>query len=225
MSSTSRTPPIAARGMRKRLDLAQALVHHPRLLFLDEPTTGLDPQNRRALWTYLRELNKSGVTIFLTTQYLEEADVLCDRLAIIDHGQIKIEGSPGDLKAGLGGDMVTVTLPREAAADSAAAGGPAVGGPAADGPLERARAVLADVDGCSSVTVHENSVSVILRDGGAQLADLVRALDAAAVPVARLELAEPTLDDVFLKHTGERLRVDEVRPPSRVAGRRKEGRP
>ncbi len=208
-------------GMRKRLDLAQALVHHPRLLFLDEPTTGLDPQNRRALWSYLRGLNESGVTIFLTTQYLEEADVLCDRLAIIDHGQIKIEGSPGDLKAGLGGDMVTVTLPREAATNSPAAGGPAVGGRGGDGPLERTRAVLADVDGCSSVTVHENSVSVILRDGGAQLADLVRALDAAAVPVARLELAEPTLDDVFLKHTGERLRVDEVRPPSRISGHRK----
>jgi ABC-2 type transport system ATP-binding protein len=196
-------------GMRKRLDLAQALVHHPRLLFLDEPTTGLDPQNRRALWTYLRGLNESGVTIFLTTQYLEEADVLCGRLAIIDHGLIKVEGSPAELKAGLGGDTVTVTLPREAATN---------------GPLERTRAVLASVDGCSSVAVHENSVSVILRDGGAQLADLVRALDAAAVPVARLELAEPTLDDVFLKHTGERLRVDEVKPPSRVIGRRRGGR-
>jgi len=195
-------------GMRKRLDLAQALVHHPRVLFLDEPTTGLDPQNRRALWTYLRRLNQSGVTIFLTTQYLEEADVLCGRLAIIDHGRIKIEGSPGDLKAGLGGDMVTVTLPREAGA----------------GPLEHTRAVLAGVDGCTSVSVHENSVSVVLRDGGAHLADLVRALDAAAVPVARLELAEPTLDDVFLKHTGERLRVDEVRPPSRISGHRMRAR-
>lgn len=213
-------------GMRKRLDLAQALVHHPRLLFLDEPTTGLDPQNRRALWTYLRGLNESGVTIFLTTQYLEEADVLCGRLAIIDHGQIKVEGSPAELKAALGGDMVTVTLPGEAATNSPAVSGsvtdsPAMGGPATDGPLERTRAVLARVDGCNSVTVHENSVSVVLRDGGAQLADLVRALDAAAVPVARLELAEPTLDDVFLKHTGERLRVDEVKPPSRVVGRRK----
>ena len=197
-------------GMRKRLDLAQALVHRPRLLFLDEPTTGLDPQNRRALWTYLRELNESGVTIFLTTQYLEEADVLCGRLAIIDHGQIKVEGSPAELKAGLGGDMVTVTLPRETATD---------------GHLERTRGVLAEVDGCSSVTVHEDSVSVVLRDGGAQLADLVRALDAAAVPVARLELAEPTLDDVFLKHTGGRLRVDEVKPPSRLSGHRKGERP
>lgn len=187
-------------GMRKRLDLAQALVHHPRLLFLDEPTTGLDPQNRRALWKYLRALNDSGVTIFLTTQYLEEADVLCGRLAIIDRGQIKVEGPPAALKAGLGGDMVTVTLPADAPPTA----------------LESARTVLGDVPGCGSVNSNGNSVSVVLKDGAAQLAGLVRSLDAAHVPVARLELAEPTLDDVFLRHTGERLRVDEVKPPSHV---------
>ena len=193
-------------GMRKRLDLAQALVHHPRLLFLDEPTTGLDPQNRRALWSYLRELNESGVTIFLTTQYLEEADVLCGRLAIIDHGQLRVEGAPAALKAGLGGDMVTVTVSSEAA----------------DGALERAHAVLAAVPGCQDVTTHDSAVTVVLQDGASQLAGLVRALDAAQVPVARLELAEPTLDDVFLRHTGERLRVEEVKPPSRMLpGRRR----
>ncbi len=193
-------------GMRKRLDLAQALVHHPRLLFLDEPTTGLDPQNRRALWNYLRGLNDSGVTIFLTTQYLEEADVLCGRLAIIDHGVIKVEGSPDVLKAGLGGDVVTVTLP----------------GDATDEMVSKARSVMAEVPGCSEVTIAGTSVSLVLRDGATRLAGLVRALDAAAVPVVRLELAEPTLDDVFLRHTGERLRVDEVKPPSRMAhGRRR----
>lgn len=192
-------------GMRKRLDLAQALVHHPRLLFLDEPTTGLDPQNRRALWNYLRELNQSGVTIFLTTQYLEEADVLCGRLAIIDHGRIKVEGAPARLKAGLGGDMVTVTLPGEAA----------------DAALERTRAVLAAVPGCHDVTTHDSAVTVVLEDGAAQLAGLVRALDAAQVPVARLELAEPTLDDVFLRYTGERLRVEEVKPPNLMMRRRR----
>ena len=193
-------------GMRKRLDLAQALVHHPRLLFLDEPTTGLDPQNRRALWKYLRGLNDSGVTIFLTTQYLEEADVLCGRLAIIDRGEIKVEGSPDVLKAGLGGDVVTVTLP----------------GDAGDEMVSKARAVMGEVPGCSEVTITGTSVSLVLRDGATRLAGLVRALDAAAVPVVRLELAEPTLDDVFLRHTGERLRVDEVRPPSRMMhGRRR----
>ena len=193
-------------GMRKRLDLAQALVHHPRLLFLDEPTTGLDPQNRRALWNYLRALNDSGVTIFLTTQYLEEADVLCGRLAIIDRGLIKVEGAPDTLKAGLGGDVVTVTLP----------------GDAADELVSKARRVLGEVPGCTEVTIADTSLSLVLKDGATRLAGLVRALDAAGVPVVRLELAEPTLDDVFLRHTGERLRVDEVRPPSRMAhGRRR----
>jgi ABC-2 type transport system ATP-binding protein len=192
--------------MRKRLDLAQALVHHPRLLFLDEPTTGLDPQNRRALWKYLRGLNDSGVTIFLTTQYLEEADVLCGRLAIIDRGVIRVEGSPDVLKAELGGDVVTVTLP----------------GDATDELVSKARSVMAEVPGCSEVTVTGTSVSLVLREGATRLAGLVRAFDAAAVPVVRLELAEPTLDDVFLRHTGERLRVEEVKPPSRmVHGRRR----
>jgi daunorubicin resistance ABC transporter ATP-binding subunit len=187
-------------GMRKRLDLAQALMHDPPLLFLDEPTTGLDPQNRRALWTYLRDLNNTGVTMFLTTQYLEEADELCGRLAIIDRGQIKVEGSPDSLKESLGGDVVTITLP-EGASDEL---------------LERAAQALGEVPGGAAATVHDTTVSVVLRDGAERLPGLVRALDSAAVPVARLELAEPTLDDVFLRHTGERLRVDEVRPPSRL---------
>jgi ABC-2 type transport system ATP-binding protein len=187
-------------GMRKRLDLAQALTHDPPLLFLDEPTTGLDPQNRRALWNYLRGLNQTGVTMFLTTQYLEEADELCDRLAIIDHGQIKVEGSPEALKEALGGDVVTVTLASDAT----------------DEIVAKAREVLTEVPGCTGVTVHDNTVSVVIRDGAARLPGLVRELDAAAVPLAKLELAEPTLDDVFLRHTGERLRVDEVRPPSHL---------
>lgn len=126
--------------------------------------------------------------------------MLCGRLAIIDRGQIKVEGPPAALKAGLGGDMVTVTLPADAPPTA----------------LESARTVLGDVPGCGSVNSNGNSVSVVLKDGAAQLAGLVRSLDAAHVPVARLELAEPTLDDVFLRHTGERLRVDEVKPPSHV---------
>jgi ABC-2 type transport system ATP-binding protein len=118
---------------------------------------------------------------------------------------IKVEGSPDALKAGLGGDVVTVTLPGDVAEEL----------------LSKARAVMAEVPGCSEVTIADTSVSLVLKDGATRLAGLVRALDAAAVPVVRLELAEPTLDDVFLRHTGERLRVDEVRPPSRlVHGRR-----
>src|SRR5205823_160788 len=98
-------------GMRRRLDLAQALVHEPPLVFLDEPTTGLDPQTRNALWRHLEDLNANGTTVFLTTQYLEEADRLCRRLSIIDHGKIVVTGSPDALKQEVGGEVVTVTLP------------------------------------------------------------------------------------------------------------------
>ncbi|MFQ5966874.1 MAG: ATP-binding cassette domain-containing protein, partial [Acidimicrobiia bacterium] len=192
-------------GMRRRLDLAQALVHEPPLLFLDEPTTGLDPQNRRAMWSYLKALNSSGVTIFLTTQYLEEADELADRLAIIDHGRIVAEGSPAQMKDALGGDVIEVTLPDDIPATV----------------LTEAKQLLMLLPGAGETQAHDHAVSVFVPDGGSALADLVRRLDAARVPVARLELHEPTLDDVFLHHTGEHMRVEEVKPPSRIRlGRR-----
>jgi daunorubicin resistance ABC transporter ATP-binding subunit len=196
-------------GMRKRLDLAQALVHEPPLLFLDEPTTGLDPQNRRAMWNYLRMLNEAGVTIFLTTQYLEEADELADRLAIIDQGKLVAEGSPAEMKASLGGDVIEVTLPEETPPEQVVA----------------AESLLASLPDAGRTQSHDHSVSVFVPDGGSALADLVRRFDAARVPVVRLELHEPTLDDVFLHHTGERLRVEEVRAASRVRfGGRRRGR-
>ncbi len=187
-------------GMRRRLDLGQALMHRPRLVFLDEPTTGLDPQNRRAMWDYLARLNADGVTIFLTTQYLEEADELCSRLAIIDQGRIVVSGSPAELKAGLGGDVVSVAVPAEAGGDL----------------LARTRAVLAAVPGAGETKVFDQTVAVYLPDGSAKLPTVVRDLDAADIPVERLELAHPSLDEVFLRYTGERLRVEEVRRPSRV---------
>lgn len=193
-------------GMRRRLDLAQALVHSPRLLVLDEPTTGLDPQTRRALWGYLRELNQSGVTIFLTTQYLEEADQLAHRLAIIDQGHLVAAGSPEELKAAVGGDAITVTL-----------------APTADEvQVERARNLLAEVS-LHDVKVSDHALSLFVRDGSTVLAELVRRLDSAHVPVAKLELAEPTLDEVFLRHTGARMRVEEVAMPARTAFSRRRG--
>ncbi len=192
-------------GMRRRLDLAQALVHRPRLLFLDEPTTGLDPQNRRALWRYLQDLNVEGVTIFLTTQYLEEADALAHRLAIIDQGRIVASGTPAELKGSIGGDTITVTLP--AGAD-----------PSMLTATERLLTGLPDAGGTQ---VFDHSVALYVRDGGARIADVVRALDAAGIGVARLELAEPSLDDVFLRYTGTRLRVEEVKPPRRIGRRRR----
>jgi ABC-2 type transport system ATP-binding protein len=187
-------------GMRRRLDLAQALVHKPTLLFLDEPTTGLDPQNRKALWEYLRELNGQGVTIFLTTQYLEEADELTHRLAIIDQGKIVAEGTPQDLKAQIGGDAITVTLHNDAPAET----------------VERVAALLRRFPGAGDVTVLDRSVTMYLADGGSRIAEVVRALDAESIDVARLELGEPTLDEVFLRHTGSRLRVDEVKQQRRI---------
>ncbi len=187
-------------GMRRRLDLAQALVHGPPLLFLDEPTTGLDPQNRRGMWTYLKALNASGVTIFLTTQYMEEADELADTLAIIDQGRIVAEGSPDSMKSELGGDVIEVTLTEGTSEHQVA----------------QAQELLTGVPGAEGTQAVDHTVSVFVRDGGSALADLVRRFDAARLSVARLELHEPTLDDVFLHHTGERMRVEEVKPRSRV---------
>jgi len=184
-------------GMRRRLDLGQALVHGPRLLFLDEPTTGLDPQTRRALWGYLTTLNERGVTIFLTTQYLEEADELADRLAIIDAGKIAVEGTPTELKSQLGGEAISATLESSEAA-------------------ERAADVLRPFSDAGESRIYDSTVRVFTADASSRIADVVRALDTAGISVSRLELAEPSLDDVFLRHTGARMRVDEVKPQSRL---------
>ena len=192
-------------GMARRLDLAQALIHRPAVLFLDEPTTGLDPQNRHAMWQYLKELNEDGVTIFLTTQYMEEADELADDLAIIDHGKIVVEGSPSELKRGVGGDSVTLTLRPGSGPDDVAS----VAG------------ALETLLGAARVKTVENAVVAHLEDASSRIAEIVRAVDATGVPIGRLELAEPSLDQVFLKHTGSRLRVEEVKPASRLSRGRK----
>jgi ABC-2 type transport system ATP-binding protein len=172
-------------GMKRRLDLALALVHGPRVLFLDEPTTGLDPQSRSALWAEVGRLARDdGVTVFLTTQYLEEADVLADRVGIIDRGRIVAEGKPARLKAEIGQPSVDVV-------------------PADPGDLDRVRAVLARFgEGCGG---SPKGAAVRLAGGGEDLADVVRALDAEEIRVAHLELVEPTLDDVFLAKTGRSL--------------------
>jgi ABC-2 type transport system ATP-binding protein len=180
-------------GMRKRLDLATGLIHQPELLFLDEPTTGLDPQNRAGLWKHLERLNKEeGLTIFLTTHYMEEADRLCDRLAIIDHGRLIVEGSPAGLKAQLGGDVVQLTFKEGTAAQ------------------DQAPALLRGLAFVRDVTPSADGASVIVEDGGAAVPELLRVLAAAGLGVARLALTSPTLDDVFLKHTGHTIRQDEL---------------
>jgi len=174
-------------GMKRRLDLALALVHGPRILFLDEPTTGLDPQSRSSLWEEVRRLaTQEGVTVFLTTQYLEEADSLADRVGIIDNGVIVAEGTPESLKQEIGEPSVEVV-------------------PADPSRNEDTLRVLRRFGGDEGPHYVDASVAVRVAGGSASLAEVVRALDAEGIEVAHLQLHAPTLDDVFLAKTGRTL--------------------
>ena len=196
-------------GMKRRLDLALALVHSPRILFLDEPTTGLDPQSRAALWEEVARLARDeGMTVFLTTQYLEEADALADRIGIIDHGRIVAEGTPSQLKGAIGSPSVEVTP----------------GDPAAGDRLAELLSEFGEMrrNGRGSVTVQ-------LPGGESQLAEIVRLLDRANLKVETLQLHQPSLDDVFLAKTGRKLEgsgggVAEIESEPRPRGRRRRGR-
>jgi ABC-2 type transport system ATP-binding protein len=172
-------------GMRRRLDLAMALIHRPQVLFLDEPTTGLDPTSRLTLWAEVRRLRDEGTTVFLTTQYLEEADQLADRLGIIAAGRLVAEGTPAALKAEVGRPHLDVTL-------------------AGEPHLDLAREVTAGF-GDHRPAVEGAHLSIALPGGATEVAPVVRALDDAGLQVASLELKQPTLDDVFLAKTGEHL--------------------
>jgi ABC-2 type transport system ATP-binding protein len=172
-------------GMKRRLDLALALVHRPRILFLDEPTTGLDPQSRTALWGEVGRLAKEeGVTVFLTTQYLEEADVLADRVGIIDHGRIVAEGTPTALKAEIGRPTVEIW-------------------PADPEQRDRVADILRRFG--ELVQVSPDSVAVRCAHGDLDLAEIIRSLDSDGLNVANLRLHAPSLDDVFLEKTGRTL--------------------
>jgi ABC-2 type transport system ATP-binding protein len=170
-------------GMRRRLDLATALVHEPTVLFLDEPTTGLDPVSRKAIWEEVAKLNRDGTTVFLTTQYLEEADRVANRVGIIDHGRIVAEGTPASLKAEVGRPHLEVVL--------------------ADGTAERAEEVLRRFG--RPLPSKDGAALVELERGAASIAPVVRALDDAGLAVESLDLVEPTLDDVFVHKTGQHL--------------------
>jgi daunorubicin resistance ABC transporter ATP-binding subunit len=182
-------------GMKKRLELALALVHTPKLLFLDEPTTGLDPQSRIAIWEYLEKLNQQdGTTVFLTTQYLEEADRLCRQLSIIDHGKLVASGSPSDLKATVGGDTVSLTL--KSGAD--------------EGLRSKVKEILRAVPGVTQVMSSDEGVVAYTKNAGEIIPDIVTALDRNAIRPASLSISSPTLDDVFLRQTGRRIRPEDL---------------
>jgi len=187
-------------GMKRRLDLASALVHRPRVLFLDEPTEGLDPQSRTALWEELLRVRAAGTTMFLTTHYMEEADRLCDRLAIIDHGRIAVEGSPAELKRGIGSDTIELTL----------------AGDASEGLAAAQDAVARLLDGFEPLTALETTptgVRLSVSDAHAVIPEVLRRLDGDGIRVAGLSMAEPTLDDVFLRYCGTRIREEAADRP------------
>jgi ABC-2 type transport system ATP-binding protein len=176
-------------GMRRRLELAVGIIHSPRVLFLDEPTLGLDPQGRAGFWRYVQELRKDhGMTVFLTTHYLDEADSICDRIAIIDHGHIVATGSPSQLKDRLGGDVVTVRPVR------------------ADPSLE---GVLRAVPGVQSLSAQDGAYRLKAHRGEELVPALVEACTRAGVGLSSVSVKRPSLDEVFLEFTGHEYREDE----------------
>ncbi|MDH3680959.1 MAG: ATP-binding cassette domain-containing protein [Acidimicrobiia bacterium] len=177
-------------GMKRRVDLASALLHEPEVLFLDEPTTGLDPVSRSKVWDEVRRLNTDlGVTIFLTTQYLEEADVLADRVGIIDAGQIVAEGTPEALKRSVGSDVIVATIDET------------------DGQDDSLVAALSALSGVTDVNLRDGELVVSAANGASVVNDLVVALNGAGRRAEALTLRTPTLDDVFLNATGHRIRT------------------
>ena len=197
-------------GMRKRLDLASSLVSDPKILFLDEPTTGLDPQSRQDIWEYIVKLNREGMTIFLTTQYMEEADRLANRLCIVDQGKIVAEGTPAELKAQIGADKITLRFKID---DHEG--------------CEKAKDLMSKLPGvevvgkCADGLVAENGLTIMTKNGSALVTQVVRALDGAGINVEQLNLSAPTLDEVFLELTGKTLNVVDRKQTTGGWGRRR----
>ncbi|MGI8855874.1 MAG: ATP-binding cassette domain-containing protein [Thermomicrobiales bacterium] len=172
-------------GQRRRLDIGLGLIHGPQVLFLDEPTTGLDPQSRAHLWDEVRRLRDNGTTVFLTTHYLEEADALCDRLAIIDHGKIVAEGTPDALKRQIAGDIVTLGIAGDAQA---------------------ARDLLGCQPFVRETGAEDGALRLYVDRGETAMPMILRLLDGAGLELQTISLTRPSLDDVFLRQTGRSLR-------------------
>jgi ABC-2 type transport system ATP-binding protein len=173
-------------GQRRRVDIALGIIHEPKVVFLDEPTSGLDPQSRAHMWDEIRRLRDEGMTVFITTHYLDEADALCDRISIMDYGEIVASGTPAALKREISGDVVRVGLP----VDSVAA----------------AAEILGSAAFISKLETQDDGVRLYVEEGATAIPLILRALDAAAVPLGSIELNRPSLDDVFLTKTGRSLR-------------------
>jgi ABC-2 type transport system ATP-binding protein len=184
-------------GMQRKLDVALGLVHRPQVLFLDEPTTGLDPEARAQMWAEIRRLTSNeGITILLTTHYLDEADQLAEQLAIVDRGKVVIEGTPEQLKSELQGDAVVAEL-------------------APDTDAEKAQRVVAELPGIRDATVEGRTVRARVNDGAHSVPDVLAALDGVALPVTAITVARPSLDDVYLKHTGRSFAAAETSQESK----------
>jgi ABC-2 type transport system ATP-binding protein len=178
-----------AGGQKRRLDVGVGLVHRPQLLFLDEPTTGLDPQSRARMWDEVRQLRDEGTTVFLTTHYLEEADALCNRVAIIDHGKIVAEGTPDELKRAVAGDLVTVGV---------------------SGDVEAALRLLQPQPFVREASIAGGELRVYVDRGETAIPAILRLLDKAGLGLTTVALSRPSLDDVFLRSTGRSLRESDA---------------
>ncbi len=201
--AADRTVKTYSGGMRRRLDLAAALVHRPPVLFLDEPTTGLDPRGRSELWGVISELVAEGMTLLLTTQYLEEAERLADTIVVIDYGRVIAEGTATELKHRLGATIIEVRL-----IDGAIA--------------QRARNVLSTI-GSTEVLDDGRTVTITVHDGGRAVLEVVRTLDAQGLTPEWLTVREPTLDDVFLQLTGRPAEASVADTAQTAAPTRKRG--
>ena len=176
-------------GMRRRLEIARGLMHRPKVLFLDEPTLGLDAQTRRVIWEHIIRLNRTfKITIILTTHYMEEADFLCGRVAIIDRGRILALGTPANLKSSMGGDVISLK---------------------ADDAKKMARVAM-KIKGLSSRKIHDSTVSLTAKDGGSRIPEIIMAAEKAGIEIASVDLHKPTLEDVFIHFTGKTIRDQEA---------------
>ncbi|AVT36726.1 ATP-binding cassette domain-containing protein [Plantactinospora sp. BB1] len=173
-------------GQRRRVDIALGIIHEPKIVFLDEPTTGLDPQSRAHMWDEIRRLRAEGMTVFITTHYLDEADALCDRIAIMDHGEVVAEGTLAELKREISGDVVLVAI---------------------EGSAQDAGKVLETESYVTSLeTSDDGTLRLYVNDGARDMPQILRTLDAAGIALSSIELHRPSLDDVFLTKTGRSLR-------------------